>query len=108
VSKKPLQAKQAMIRSAIRYRSQEPAFLSVSVSVQYRLPHVSVHSTILFQGCIALIAITGLLAISPAGVTARDANILGLHLGMDLTKVLSRRLVESSYNTIAKNEEVQS
>jgi hypothetical protein len=41
-------------------------------------------------------------------VTARDANILGLHLGMDLTEVLSWRFVESSYNTISENEEVQS
>ena len=78
-----------MIRLAIRYTSQEPAFLSVPVSTQYRLPHVSVHSTILFQGCIALLAITGLLAISPAAVMARESDILGLRLGMDLTEVIA-------------------
>ena len=36
-----------------------------------------------------MIAITGLLAISPAAVTPRDADILGLRLGMDLTEVIA-------------------
>ena len=36
-----------------------------------------------------MIAIAGLLAISPAAVTARDGDILGLRLGMDLTEVMA-------------------
>lgn len=35
-----------------------------------------------------MIAIAGLLAISPAAVMSRDADILGLRLGMDLTEVI--------------------
>jgi len=54
---------------------------------------VSVHSAILFRGCIALIAITGLLVL-PAAVTPRDADILGLRPGMDLTEVI--RAIEAS------------
>lgn len=36
-----------------------------------------------------MIAINGLLAIFPAAMTARDADILGLRLGMDLSEVIA-------------------
>lgn len=68
------------MRPAIRFRSRETAFLSISA--QYGLP-----STLLLQECIVFLAITGLLVISPTPVAARGVDILGLRLGMDVSEV---------------------